>query len=171
MPGLHARCRLSIGSHPGGICIALAHLFPCEQLSQCSSRWRQEWEGAAVPLGSRGMQRPGCCAGLARTSGGHDISGSRFGVGRTLPLRADSATPTACALRVRASPSLRPTPPASVEIASTNGGRHGCQSVFAIGRAVACPSIAAPSISGVPLRAYFCCRMARTAGSARVDAR
>ena len=162
----------AVGSLPGGICITLAHFFLPQQLSQCQKQVAQKWEGAAVPLGSRGMQRPGCCAGLARTSSGHDISGSRFGVGRTLPLRADSATPTACALRVRASPSLRPTPPASVEIASTNGGRHGCQSVFAIGRAVACPSIAAPSISGVLLRAYLCCcRMARTAGSARVDAR
>ena len=101
------------------------------------------------------------CAGLARTTGGQDISGSRSGVGQTLPLRADGAKTNDCALRMRASPSLRPTPPASGEIESTNGGLHSCQSVFAVGRAVACPGIGSPCISGVPLRADFCCRMAR----------
>lgn len=113
-----------------------------------------------VPSGTV-KQRPARCAGLARTTGGQDISGSRSGV---------SAKTNDCALRMRASPSLQPTPLASGEIESTNGGLHSCQSVFAVGRAVACPGIGSPCISGVPQRAEFCCRMARTAGYARADA-
>ena len=117
---------------------------------RCCQPVAQKVQGAPMLLGSRDKQRPARCAGLARTTGGHDISGSRSGVGQTLPLRADGATTNDCALKMRATPSLRPTPPASGEIKSTNGGLHSCQSVFAVGRAVACPGIGSPCISGVP---------------------
>ena len=168
---------LSIGPQPGeycccykGICTPMHPSSVHQGEERCCQPVAQKVQGAPMLLGSRDKQRPARCAGLARTTGGHDISGSRSGVGQTLPLRADGATTNDCALKMRATPSLRPTPPASGEIKSTNGGLHSCQSVFAVGRAVACPGIGSPCISGVPQRAEFCCRMARTDGYARADA-
>ena len=117
-----------------------------------------EVQGHLLLTGSWDKQSPARSAGFVGSTGGDGIAAPHFGVGQPLPMRADGATPTACALRVRASSSWRPAMELGGEISSPSGHRRGCCSFPAAGRAVPFPGWWSPPISGPQPRARFCCK-------------
>ena len=127
-----------IGPQPGGFSLIFHHDEEALWASHggCPAA---EVQGHLLLTGSWDEQSPARSAGYVGSTGGDGVAAPHFGVGQPLPMRADGATPTACALRVRASSSWRPTPPFWLESRSTNGVRHGCHSFPAAGRAVPSP--------------------------------
>ena len=90
-----------------------------------------------------------------------------LGTMRSPPSQRCTVTASSCDVQLL--PHLPRTASLWLERSSTNHSRHGSQSFFAVGRAVAYLSMWSPPISGQRPRARFCSKMARTDGCARAD--